>query len=113
MHSEMTATLQVANADSPEARADELLARMGLDEKIGQMAQLQTAGGHVPEWLADEIRRGGPVAAGLLVAPILHLVPEPRVAAVAPHRFRGAGDPREAQGRRAAATLVEDSTVRG
>ncbi|MEE4279132.1 MAG: beta-glucosidase BglX [Halieaceae bacterium] len=40
------------------ARVAELVQQMGLDEKIGQMSQLQSAGGHVPEHLADAIRRG-------------------------------------------------------
>ena len=39
-------------------RIQEMLAGMGLDEKIGQMSQLQAGGGHVPEHLADAIRRG-------------------------------------------------------
>jgi beta-glucosidase len=41
-----------------DAKVQALLARMGLDEKVGQMSQLQAGGGHVPEHLAEAIRRG-------------------------------------------------------
>lgn len=41
-----------------EARVGELVSQMGLDEKVGQMSQLQSAGGHVPDHLAEAIRRG-------------------------------------------------------
>ncbi|MEM1189825.1 MAG: beta-glucosidase BglX [Pseudomonadota bacterium] len=39
-------------------RINGLLAQMGLDEKIGQMSQLQAGGGYVPEHIADAIRAG-------------------------------------------------------
>jgi len=41
-----------------EQQVNELLSRMGLDEKIGQMSQLQGGSGHVPDHLAEAIRRG-------------------------------------------------------
>ena len=58
MQSETVAHMNTPDPGSPESRTDELLARMGLDEKIGQMCQLQAAGGHVPDYLAEDIRRG-------------------------------------------------------
>ncbi|MEL7046274.1 MAG: glycoside hydrolase family 3 N-terminal domain-containing protein, partial [Pseudomonadota bacterium] len=41
-----------------QGRVASLLAQMGLDEKIGQMSQLQAGGGYVPEHIADAIRAG-------------------------------------------------------
>ncbi len=41
-----------------EARIDNLLDSMGLDEKIGQMSQLQAGVGWIPDHLGDAIRRG-------------------------------------------------------
>ncbi len=41
-----------------ERRVGELLARMTLEEKIGQLAQVQSGGGHVPEHLRQSLREG-------------------------------------------------------
>ena len=41
-----------------EEKVSDLIQRMGLDEKIGQMSQLQAGCGHIPEHLADDIRQG-------------------------------------------------------
>jgi beta-glucosidase len=57
MQGESTAT-QLNNEPTLNERVDALLSSMGLDEKIGQMSQLQAGGGYVPEELADRIRRG-------------------------------------------------------
>jgi beta-glucosidase len=48
-----------ATTDAPiEERVQHLLGQMGLDEKVGQMSQLQAGGGWVPEHLAQAIREG-------------------------------------------------------
>ncbi len=47
-----------ARPASIEQQISALLARMTLDEKIGQMAQVNAAGGHVPDHLRDAIRDG-------------------------------------------------------
>ncbi len=41
-----------------EGRVLELLARMTLEEKIGQLSQVQSGGSHVPDHLRDAIRAG-------------------------------------------------------
>ncbi|MFN8668676.1 MAG: glycoside hydrolase family 3 N-terminal domain-containing protein [Gemmatimonadaceae bacterium] len=41
-----------------ERRVGDLLARMTLEEKIGQLAQVQSGGGHVPDHLRQAIRDG-------------------------------------------------------
>lgn len=41
-----------------ERRVRELLARMTLEEKIGQLAQVQSGGGHVPDHLRQSLREG-------------------------------------------------------
>ena len=41
-----------------ERRVRELLARMTLEEKIGQLAQVQSGGGHVPDHLRQSLRDG-------------------------------------------------------
>ena len=41
---------------SIETKVQDLLSQMGLDEKIGQMSQLQGGGGWVPESLAESLR---------------------------------------------------------
>jgi len=46
------------DATTIDQKVADLLSQMGLDEKIGQMSQLQSGGGHVPDHLADAIRRG-------------------------------------------------------
>ncbi|MDM3870036.1 beta-glucosidase BglX [Porticoccus sp. W117] len=43
---------------STEEKVSELIQRMNLDEKIGQMSQLQAGCGHIPDHLADDIRHG-------------------------------------------------------
>ncbi|NND82545.1 MAG: beta-glucosidase BglX [Gammaproteobacteria bacterium] len=44
--------------DSTAAKVADLLSQMGLDEKIGQMSQLNGGGGHLPEYLAEAMRAG-------------------------------------------------------
>ncbi|MFK8042712.1 beta-glucosidase BglX [Congregibacter sp.] len=61
MHGERTPELVVDNAqhsDIIQSRVHDLLMSMGLDEKVGQMSQLQAGGGWIPDELADSIRRG-------------------------------------------------------
>ncbi|WP_439102233.1 beta-glucosidase BglX [Congregibacter sp.] len=61
MHGEAATELVVDNheqSDSVDNRVHDLLKAMGLDEKIGQMSQLQAGGGWIPDELADGIRRG-------------------------------------------------------
>ena len=48
----------MASDGMTERRVRELLARMTLDEKIGQLAQVQSGGGHVPEHLRQSLREG-------------------------------------------------------
>ncbi len=45
-------------ADSLQERLDELLSQMTLEEKVGQLQQVQAAGGHVPEHLRQALREG-------------------------------------------------------
>ncbi|MBK8004759.1 MAG: glycoside hydrolase family 3 C-terminal domain-containing protein [Gemmatimonadetes bacterium] len=58
----MTATqppaVRVERAGEAEWRIAELLARMTLEEKIGQLTLVPGGGGHVPPSLAEEIRAG-------------------------------------------------------
>ncbi|EED33450.1 periplasmic beta-glucosidase [gamma proteobacterium NOR5-3] len=58
MSSETAQTIAVDEQLSIDSRVAELLGSMGLDEKIGQMSQLQAGGGWIPDELADSIRRG-------------------------------------------------------
>lgn len=46
------------DSDSIRSRVAELLSQMGLDEKIGQMSQLQGGGGSIPDQLRDSLRAG-------------------------------------------------------
>ncbi|MEO1035987.1 MAG: glycoside hydrolase family 3 N-terminal domain-containing protein [Pseudomonadota bacterium] len=48
----------VTESVSPEQRAAELLARMTLAEKVGQMCQVNVGDGYVPEYVVDAIRAG-------------------------------------------------------
>ena len=48
----ITSTAQV----SIEKRVAELISQMGLDEKIGQMSQLQGGGNSIPHDLAESLR---------------------------------------------------------
>lgn len=47
-----------ANVADVEARVAELLGRMTLEEKLGQTAQLNAAGGWVPDWLRGMVQAG-------------------------------------------------------
>jgi beta-glucosidase len=47
-----------ADAAGIEARVADLLSRMTLEEKIGQLAQVSGGGDHVPDHLRDAIREG-------------------------------------------------------
>ena len=48
----------LSNAATIEQRVAELLARMTLGEKIGQMCQLNAGDGYAPQYLADGLRAG-------------------------------------------------------
>ena len=58
MTSDAPSTLAAISDTQLDARVQELLDSMGLDEKIGQMSQLQGGGGWIPDDLADAIRQG-------------------------------------------------------
>ena len=58
MTSDAASTLAAISDTQLHARVHELLDSMGLDEKIGQMSQLQAGGGWIPDDLADAIRQG-------------------------------------------------------
>jgi len=49
-------TVHQSTPTSIESKVAELMAQMGLDEKIGQMSQLQAGNGFIPDHLADAIR---------------------------------------------------------
>jgi beta-glucosidase len=48
--------INLPETESIESRVKDLISKMGLDEKIGQMSQLQGGGGHIPDHLADSLR---------------------------------------------------------
>ncbi|MFK7731481.1 MAG: glycoside hydrolase family 3 N-terminal domain-containing protein [Pseudomonadales bacterium] len=52
----MNAELKLA--DNAITRAQDLLKQLSLDEKIGQLTQLNSEGGHIPDELRDGIRAG-------------------------------------------------------
>jgi beta-glucosidase len=56
----MSAVISInsGSSDSIESKVADFISRMGLDEKIGQMSQLQGGGGWIPDDLAESIRAG-------------------------------------------------------
>ncbi len=60
----MVSSMKVAMVNEPknsgtvEQRVEALLARMTLQEKIGQMSQLDASGGYPPDYLGDRLRAG-------------------------------------------------------
>ncbi len=49
---------EIGNSDVVEQRIDELLNRMSLAEKIGQMSQLSAGSGYAPDYLGEGLRQG-------------------------------------------------------
>ena len=45
-----------SSSESIELKVTDLISKMGLDEKIGQMSQLQGGGGWIPDNLAESLR---------------------------------------------------------
>ena len=58
MYANNTSIQKEAGRSLNQQRAHDLLSQMSLSEKIGQMCQLQSGVGHIPEHIAHGIRHG-------------------------------------------------------